>query len=142
MDNLELERRLNEIKFKLDRLSIIVENMYMLSIFGKRTGLEEKSLNCARAKFMIDKQYKELVVILGKELETTDELEKLKNRCDDIVEYIINAYDGILPSKEFNAEPNFDNLNKEEEVHEEEEEGIKFTGEDMDAILMFMGGAM
>ena len=48
----------------------------------------------------IEKQYKEILCAIGGEsLEESDEVEKLKSRCEDVVEYILNAYDGILPTK-------------------------------------------
>lgn len=141
MDNLEVLQAMKEINTKLDRLRILVENMYMLSIFGKRTGLEEKALNSARATFMIEKQYKEILCAIGREsLEESDEVEKLKSRCEDVVEYILNAYDGILPTKaEFMVASTVNEEPPKEST--EEEEGVVFTGEDMDDILRFMGGA-
>jgi hypothetical protein len=135
--------QLDEINNKLDKLIKMEEDLYSLAIYGKRCGLEGKVRNMARATFMIERQYKELTSAMGEELSKGGhELKDLRERCEDIVELIINSYDGILP-KAGEGTGYLDNdgegFEEPDDGMEEEEGGIKFTGEDMDALLRFMG---
>ena len=146
MDNIELVANMLEIKSKLDRLLSMVEDMHTLAIYGKRTGLEDNSLNSARAAFIIKRRYNELAQTLGMDIENLEclgefenkEFEQFKERCEGIIEYIITAYDDVLPNvAEYDKEFSFEKVR----TVKKEEDGVEFSGENLAEILEFMGGA-
>lgn len=94
-----IERQLNELRAKVDKIYDLSLKTYTLAQFGKRLGLEEKSENCLRATFLIQRQVDELSSILGlsgiNNVWESNKLEVTSTKVDELLEFIIESYESI-----------------------------------------------
>ena len=95
-----LNKEVNDMKVKVDKMYEMVLKTYMLAQMGKHIGLEEKSDNLLLSQFVVEKQLKDIQDLLGVTLNSSvfasnkkADVEKLG---DDILEYIIESYSGIV----------------------------------------------
>ena len=95
-----IEKKILEMSKKVNGIYDMAVKMYSLALFNKKIGLEQKSINLLQAQFILQKQINELCTILGvSNLGHTFESNKLYNvakNVDEILEFIINYYDGIV----------------------------------------------
>lgn len=95
----EYDAKYKELSDRVDSLKAMCEDMYVLARIGKKIGLEERTENIMTASFMVDRQLNKLDKLgynIRNVKNTEGDIEKFKDRCDDIMEYIIKSYDGIL----------------------------------------------
>ena len=88
-----------EMKRKVDAIYDMCLKMLTLCQFGKMLGIEDKAQNSARAQFILEKQLNEFMYNLGIDNVSAFEsckITNIKDKADDILEYIINTYDGIV----------------------------------------------
>ena len=96
-----------DIKLRIEGISGKVNSLYnmavknlVLATIGKRFAMEEKSKAVLATQFIIEKQLKDLSNSIGEPLNIgvleSDKLEKLDKKVEDLVEFIINSYDGLL----------------------------------------------
>ena len=93
---------------KVDAIYEMCLQMYTMSQFGKTIGLEDKAKNMARAEFICERQINQLCDILGIREKSTfksAKFDSVENRSADILEYIINSYDGIVQEIKAEAAP-------------------------------------
>lgn len=93
-----LENELNKLASKIDKIYDMALKVYMLSLMGKKLGIEEQSLNTLKAQFILQKQLNEFKGILGIEntIYESDRVLDVQAKADDMLEFIINSYDGII----------------------------------------------
>lgn len=95
----EANRRMNEMRYKVDSIYDMALKEYALAQFGKRIGLPEKSKNLLQAEFILRKQIDDIsrtlgITNLGK---TWDALSGATDRkAEELLELIIESYDNIL----------------------------------------------
>jgi hypothetical protein len=96
----DVTKQVNEMNQKVDKIYDMAVKTYSLAQFGKKMGLEQKSINLLQTQFVIQKQISELCSILGvSNLGHTFESNKMYNVAKDVdetLEFIINYYDGIV----------------------------------------------
>lgn len=95
-----ITKEVNQLKVKVDKIYKIATEIYTLTQFNKKIGLEERSKNLLCAQFILQKQTRELCSILGiSQISNTYASEKLfdiNKNVDETLEFIINYYDGIV----------------------------------------------
>lgn len=96
----QISRDISDIRHKVDLIYNMSLKTSLLGMTGKRLGIEEKSNNLLCAQFILQKQLEELCETLGvKSLDHVYESNKIKDTqkfAEDILEYIIESYDGLL----------------------------------------------
>lgn len=95
-----ITKEVNALKTKVDKIYKIATEIYTLTQFNKKIGLEERAKNILCAQFILQKQTRELCNILGvSQISSTYASEKLfdiNKNVDETLEFIINYYDGIV----------------------------------------------
>lgn len=95
-----ITKEVNALKVKVDKIYKIATEIYTLTQFNKRIGLEDRAKNILCAQFILQKQTRELCSILGvSQINNTYASEKLfdiNKNVDETLEFIINYYDGIV----------------------------------------------
>lgn len=95
-----ISKEVNSLRVKVDKIYKIATEIYTLTQFNKKIGLEERAKNILCAQFILQKQTRELCNILGvSQINSTYASEKLfdiKKNVDETLEFIINYYDGIV----------------------------------------------
>lgn len=113
-----IEAEVSKMRHKIDTIFDMASKVYTLAQFGKRLGIEKKADNMIQAQFVLQKQLDELCSTLG--ISTTgyiyesDRIEAFKTRADDVLEYIIDAYDNIVA--EIKSHISYSNATKYQEV--------------------------
>lgn len=96
----QLKDEVNSIKTKVDTMYEMIMKTYTLALMGKHLGLEDKAHNELCAQFILEKQVKELQDLLGVSLISatfeSNKVHKKEELAEDVLEYIINAYSGIV----------------------------------------------
>lgn len=95
----DVNRQMNELRYKVNKIYDIALKDYSLAQFGKLIGLSEKSKNLLRTEFILRRQIDELSRILGvSNLSSGWESESNINtaKADELLELIIQSYDGIV----------------------------------------------
>lgn len=102
-----ISKEVNALKVKVDKIYKIATEIYTLTQFNKKIGLEERAKNILCAQFILQKQTRELCNILGvSQISSTYASEKLfdiNKNVDETLEFIINYYDGIVSEIKSNA---------------------------------------
>ena len=95
-------KEVNDLKDKVDEIYKMTLEMKTLAQFGKQIGLEDRSQNSMRAGFLLEKQLNDFRHKIGAEFSTENKA-YLSNKLnaadlvvDDVMEYIINTYGGIV----------------------------------------------
>lgn len=92
-------KKVNEMNTKVDEIYKMALQTYTLATFNKRIGVDDKSKNILMAQFILQKQMAEMCRILGVDtMGNSYEANKLfdvSKNVEDMVEFIINYYDGI-----------------------------------------------
>lgn len=152
----DIEDKLNNLVIKVNEIYDIAFKVYMLSLMGKKLGIEEQSLNTLKAQFILQKQLNEFRSILGIEnlVYESDKIADIQSKADDILEYIINSYDGIvtelkevktIPIETIKIENNTikkDNTTENIEITEQKDDDIQLgfdNNVDWDALSNFLG---
>lgn len=93
----EIEAKVHEMKDKIDKIYDLAMKTYMLSQVNKMNGLEGKSQNVIMAQFALQKQMKDIEAILGCSVGTYEsgKMTDVKAKSDEILEFIVETYDGI-----------------------------------------------
>lgn len=93
----EIEAKVQEMKDKIDKIYDLAMKAYMLSQVNKMNGLEGKSQNVIMAQFALQKQMKDIESILGCSVGTYEsgKMTDVKAKSDEILEFIVETYDGI-----------------------------------------------
>ena len=93
----EIEVKIQEMKDKIDKIYDLAMKTYMLSQVNKMNGLEGKSQNVIMAQFALQKQMKDIESILGCSMGTYEsgKMTDVKAKSDEILEFIVETYDGI-----------------------------------------------
>ena len=93
----EIEAKVHEMKDKIDKIYDLAMKTYMLSQVNKMNGLEGKSQNVIMAQFALQKQMKDIEAILGCSVGTYEsgKMTDVKEKSDEILEFIVETYDGI-----------------------------------------------
>lgn len=84
---------------KVDKIYEMALKAYTLGAFGKRMGISGKSENTMMAGFILERHIEETCSALGinrfNHIYESDKLGDAKDRANEILEYIIESYDGI-----------------------------------------------
>ena len=92
-------KEIAEMHRKIDEIYNMCLQMYTLCQFGKVTGLEKKVENTAKAEFMLERQVDRLCDTLGirdMRLFESCKIASVESKSADVLEFIINHYDGIV----------------------------------------------
>lgn len=92
-------KEIAEMHRKIDEIYNMCLQMYTLCQFGKVTGLEKKVENTAKAEFMLERQVDRLCDTLGirdMRLFESCKITSVESKSADVLEFIINHYDGIV----------------------------------------------
>ena len=96
----QVSQEVEQIKRKVDAIYEMAYKDYLLSQMGKHLGIEDKSKNTLRATFVLEKQINDMCARLGIEnlnhTYASSRLEKTEERADQVLQYIIESYDGII----------------------------------------------
>ena len=96
----QLNKEVEAMKKKIDSIYEMSYKTYMLAQMGKHLGLEQKSENNLRASFILERQASEMCDILGvtniNHVFASNKLDDVKSKSGEVLEYIIDSYDGIL----------------------------------------------
>lgn len=93
------EKEISNMQNKIDSIYEKVMEMYILSQFGKKNGLEDKSKNKLGAQFILQQQVNSLNKILGTDINTEFISSKVKDQtewADGVLSYILDSYDGLI----------------------------------------------
>ena len=93
----QMESKVKEMQDKINSIYDIALKTYSLSQANKMNGLGGKSENIALAQFALQKQMRDIEEITGVKLGAYEsgKLTDMKRKADDILEFIIESYDGI-----------------------------------------------
>lgn len=162
-DRAEYFRQMNaevqSMKKKVDSIYEMAYKNYTMALLGKTLGIGEKSENSLRAQFVLQRQLTQLSETLGtsiKEPFESNKIQDVKGKADEILEYILESYDGIVQELRVPEvrvvdsavipEPKVeDSVDKEEKVleiiadDEEDEKVISFETEYIDELSGFFG---
>lgn len=91
---------ISDMKKKVDEVYNMVFKLYTLALMSKHLGIENKSDNSLRATFVLERQLRQLQdslgVNIGDAVYESDKVNDVHARAEDCLEYIIEAYDGII----------------------------------------------
>lgn len=159
-----VSKEMNDMKKKVDTVYDMCLDIYTMNKFGKAIGLVERTDNLLMSNFLIERQFKELVEVLGvndvNTMFTSNKIVNTKDRADKSLEYIINSYSGIVnelksnlivekyetaviekekPVSTIEVEGKLENITVDQVEDAGDDEVIDFGGADFDALTMFMG---
>jgi len=147
-------KEVEEMKVKVNSIFDMCQRMYTMALAGKKLGLEGKSDNLMMASFILERQIQEIQDTLGIGTLTAFDSNKLDNthkRADEALEYIINAYDGIVGelqavvtqpvvhTVQVNEQPKVEVKETTVKNENDEEEFIDFGDADIDSLNNFFG---
>lgn len=102
-------KEVKEMKDKIDAIYSMVLELYTLVKFGKRLGIEKRVENCARAEYLIERDMLKLLNGLGLSMGSSPfesaKIDTVQRKADDVLEYIIQSYDGIVKEIEASVKP-------------------------------------
>lgn len=105
----EIANEVAKIKSKVDSIYDLAYKTYILAQMGKRLGLEEKADANLRATFIAERQICNLCETLGiPELNyvyASNKLEDTHKKAEDVLEYILETYDGIIQELKLSMKP-------------------------------------
>lgn len=91
---------ISDMKKKVDEVYNMVFKLYTLALMNKHLEIENKSDNSLRATFVLERQLRQLQdslgVNIGDAVYESDKVTDVHARAEDCLEYIIEAYDGII----------------------------------------------
>ena len=91
---------ISDMKKKVDEVYNMVFKLYTLALMNKHLEIEKKSDNSLRATFVLERQLRQLQSSLGVNISDavyeSDKINDVHARAEDCLEYIIEAYDGII----------------------------------------------
>lgn len=96
----EVASEISDMKKKVDEVYNMVFKMYTLALMNKHLEIKKKSDNSLRATFVLERQLRQLQdslgVNIGDAVYESDKVTDVHARAEDCLEYIIEAYDGII----------------------------------------------
>ena len=102
-------KEVKEMKDKIDAIYSMVLELYTLVKFGKRLGIEKRVENCARAEYLVERDMLKLLNGLGLSMGSSPfesaKIDTVQRKADDVLEYIIQSYDGIIKEIEASVKP-------------------------------------
>ena len=91
---------ISDMKKKVDEVYNMAFKLYTLALMNKHLEIEKKSDNSLRATFVLERQLRQLQSSLGVNISDavyeSDKINDVHARAEDCLEYIIEAYDGII----------------------------------------------
>lgn len=91
---------ISDMKKKVDDVYNMVFKLYTLALMNKHLEIENKSDNSLRATFVLERQLRQLQdslgVNIGDAVYESDKVNDVHVKAEDCLEYIIEAYDGII----------------------------------------------
>lgn len=102
-----VESNINELKKRVDTIYDLSFKTYMLAQMDKKLGLEEKSKNSLAAQFILERQVNDMCKALGiddiNHVWESNRQSNIEEKSKDVLEYIIECYDGIVSELKDNA---------------------------------------
>lgn len=96
----EVTSEISDMKKKVDDVYNMVFKLYTLALMNKHLEIEDKSDNSLRATFVLERQLRQLQdslgVNIGDAVYESDKVNDVHVKAEDCLEYIIEAYDGII----------------------------------------------
>lgn len=164
-----IKQEIDLARAKIDMIYDMCLKLFTLARMGKRIGLEDRTKNILRAQFLVENELNKLTSKVGighlmNEFEST-RVSSIEEKVNDIVEYIIESYDGIvneikedtnMSSLSNTSEDVSESIEKEEKAEQREErikvvpiikesdesenvEYVDFGDADIDAMAKFFG---
>lgn len=100
-------KKTDDMGFKIDEIYKMALQTYTLATFNKKIGLEDKSKNILMSQFILQKQLSDLCNLLGVDrvgnLYEANKLFDISKNVEDMLEFIITYYDGIISEIKENA---------------------------------------
>ena len=95
-----VNKRLEEMKVKVDAMHEMNIKLLNLARFGKHMGLESKTDNMLRTQFALEQQLTEICVTMGvthpKHVFSSNKIQETHDKANNIFNYIIETYDNIV----------------------------------------------
>lgn len=131
-----LEEKVHDMQKKIDSIYDVAFKTYSLAQVNKMNGLSGKSENLALAQFALQKQMRDIEEILGANIGVYESgrLIDMKKKADSVLEFIIEAYDGVGEALGINSGNN-SSAEYDEKIHKLEvqiEELSRNSGNDND----------
>lgn len=96
----QVAKDIEQMKRRVDDIYELAYKTYALAQMGKHLGLEDKSKNLLMSTFLLERQTSELCDKLGinnfNHPFLSNKLENTEEKAKDVLEYIIETYDGII----------------------------------------------
>lgn len=96
----QLNKEVSEIKKKVDSIYDMAYQTYMLGLFDKHMGLEQKSDNLLRASFILERQVTDICKAIGTDninhVFASNKIEEVHDRAAKAMEFIIQSYDSMI----------------------------------------------
>lgn len=96
----DITKQIDQMKQKVDIMYDKCLELNTMVMMGKRLGMEERTENSLLATFMLEKQLTDLYDTFGvkniKHQFNSNKLLDTQEKSEEILEYIINSYDGIF----------------------------------------------
>ena len=95
----KVQKQVSDMQNKIDTMYKMTNEMHTLLKMNKKLGVEEKVNNMYSAQFVAQKQLKALCDLLGIQnlhIYDSDKIFNANKHADDMVEYILTYYDGIM----------------------------------------------
>lgn len=96
----DIKSSISNMQAKVDKIFDMTYKVYMLAMVGKRLGLDKRAENLVLAQYILQRQIDEICSTLGVQaigyLYESNRLDSFKSKADEIIDYIIQAYDDIL----------------------------------------------
>lgn len=97
---MQVSKEMEAMKKKIDTIYDMAYKTYTLAQMGKFLGLEEKSDNCLRATFLLERQVTDLCMSIGvtnlNHMFVSNKLEDTHEKADKVLEFILESYDNII----------------------------------------------
>ena len=105
----DTRKEINAIKEKVDCAYDMSQKVYTLALFGKREGLEDRSRGALIGAFLAEQELNRLMTEFNiRDLNSvflSNKLEKAKERAEESLEYIAEAYSGVVSEIKAMAQP-------------------------------------
>lgn len=97
---LSINKEMESLRKKIDEIYSMSYKVYTLALMNKLLNIEKQAENSLMATFILERQVENITRTLGIDsighIFESNKLESTKNKAEDVLEYIVNTYSGIV----------------------------------------------
>ena len=97
---LSINKEMESLRKKIDEIYSMSYKVYTLALMNKLLNIEKQAENSLMATFILERQVENITRTLGIDsighIFESNRLESTKNKAEDVLEYIVNTYSGIV----------------------------------------------